>query len=184
MHKLGAPRTGRRIWLGVVTSILRRSGGASRLSGPHRAAVPMAAALVLVSACSASTPPSNSRVDPKDPGQVAIAYTLAATRGDYDTARAFVRAEDQGVIDALALGTKGVEGITASGDISVGRVSIAGDIATVSWVGRLCRVAKDSAKQQTNDCVHNDDPAAQSPLFLVHLVRSTDDHWLVALGGT
>lgn len=151
--------------------------------GPSKTVIVIGTFLLLGSACSTPASPLSSGIDPEDPGQVAIAYTLAATRGDFDTAKSFVRAEDQGIVDALALGAKGTTGTTASGNISVGRVFVAGDTAKVSWVGQLCRVPKTS-KEQPSDCIQNDDPAAESPLYLISLARDADGHWLVALGGS
>ena len=115
-----------------------------------------------------------------EPGPVALEYTRAIARGDYDAAVLLVSPNRQGILEALALGQGPGTLPTVSGDVSVGEVVESGDSATVSVLGKMCRT--ETARNEVtlaSDCIENHDRKTDSPLFLVHLSRGKSPGWKV-----
>jgi len=106
---------------------------------------------------------------PADPeaGRVALAYLRAVLRNDYDAAVPLVASEQRQVLKALALGDWTGRRPKVTADVEVGEVQVNGNRASVSIVGRLCRSVAGGAP----DCVKNDDPRTDSPMFRVSLVK-------------
>ena len=114
-------------------------------------------------------PTATATPAPADPavGRVALAYLRAVMRNDYDAALPMVASEQRDVLKALALGDGTGKRAKVTADVSVGEVVVDGDRASVSIVGRLCRRVGGGAP----DCVENDDPRTDSPMFRVSLVK-------------
>ena len=56
------------------------------------------------------------------------------------------------------------------GALTVGGISMAGDSATVSIIGKLCLTKPASGSDgPSTTCVHNSEPTSSAPVFLVHL---------------
>jgi hypothetical protein len=143
------------------------------------------AALVVASAgCSGqdanTQPPSASTTSEVGPGAVALGYIRAVTQGDFTSAAEYVTAGQQGMLQALALGTGAQTPVHLWGEVSLGRVITEGDQAVASIVGTMCRLAPAPGTASTSpECVENSDPATDSPLFQVHLTKIPSTGWKV-----
>lgn len=114
------------------------------------------------------------------PGAVALAYMRRVARGEFASAATYVVPSQRGILDALALGTGPGTSPRVWGDVSVGRQVVSGDVATVSLVGRLCRMAAATGGRRANpECIEERDVRTSSPLFLVHLARTSSAGWRV-----
>lgn len=117
------------------------------------------------------------------PGAVATSYLHAVMEADFAAASTYVNADQRDVIKALGLSAGPGTLEQVSGDVSVGRLDVQGETATVVFVGRLCRVSvgvAGPAASTATDCVENRDAAAQAPVFTVHLAHGPAG-WQVAL---
>jgi hypothetical protein len=105
----------------------------------------------------------------------------AIMRNDYDAALPLVASDQREMLKALALGQGPGTLPTLSADLEVGEVVVSGNRATVSFVGRMCRTeARRNGPKPQTECIENEDPKTDSPVFRIQLVREAD--WKVAYG--
>ena len=124
--------------------------------------------------------PSPTAAAAGDAGPVALAYLRAIIRNDYDAALPLVVPSQREIVKALALGQGPGTLPKLSAEVAVGEVVVAGDTATVSIVGRMCRTeAHPSGPAPPADCVENEDPKTDLPVFLIHLTREHAKGWKV-----
>ena len=102
----------------------------------------------------------------------------AIMAGDFNKAATYVLKEQQDFMKALALSTGRGTLLKMSGAISVGKVVVQGQDATVILVGRMCRTQKGGPAQP--QCVENKDPNTASPIFTIHLIHVAGG-WQIAL---
>jgi hypothetical protein len=102
--------------------------------------------------------------------------------GDYDGAATWVIPSQQGILQALALGSGADTPPSISGHLEVGSVETTGeDTAAVIFVGKMCReIPADGNGHLENDCVLNRDPQSKDPTFIVHLIDTGDAGWKIA----
>jgi len=165
-----------------------------RRSAVRRAAGVLGALVVMALAgCSAapdggapseSAPPASAApvtAAPGSPGDVALSYMVDVARGDFTSAAQYVLPDEQGMVQALALGDG--SGVTPRvwGDVALGTVESSGDSATVTFVGRLCRSASGAPGDSPPDaeCIEEHDEKSSSPYFLLHLARTPSAEWRV-----
>ncbi|WP_067135118.1 hypothetical protein [Microtetraspora malaysiensis] len=115
-------------------------------------------------------------------GRVALEYTRAVARGDFQAAIPLVAPSQREILKAVALGQGPRTLPEVTGEVSLGEVVEDGDSATVSILGKMCRTevaSKNSTSAPVTDCIENYDPKTDSPVFLVHLAREDATGWKV-----
>jgi hypothetical protein len=128
-----------------------------------------------------SGPTSPNAVD-SGSGRVALEYTRAVARGDFEAAIPLVAPSQRVILEAIALGQGPKTLPEVTGEVSLGEVVEDGDSATVSMLGKMCRTevaSESSTSAPVSDCIENYDPKTDSPVFLVHLAREDATGWKV-----
>lgn len=105
----------------------------------------------------------------------ALRYIKAVLVGNYTVAVPLVAPEQRGVLQAIALGAH-KNPPAARSDVRVGGVKINGPLATVTFVGTMCRPG---AKPHSQQCISNSDPGSSSPIFTVKLARERGKWYVI-----
>lgn len=110
-------------------------------------------------------------------GAVALAYVDAMFSDDLDAAAGYVEGDS---LDAFQLVRVGIDPRSVyAKDLAVGSTKVTGGVAVVILTGTVCHRATPPA---ADDCLSNEEPDSDNPVFHVTLRPDTGGDWKVALG--